>query len=194
MGALPFQPCLRAEPRMLGLMMEQPLSVSALIAHAERWHGDTGIVSRLTEGGFHRTDYATVGRRSRQLAQALLALGAQPGDRIGTLAWNNHRHLELYYGISGIGAVCHTINPRLFVDQVAYIIDHAGDRWLFVDLTFVPVVRALRERLSKLEGIVVLCARQEMPADLDGALCYEDLLAAHAGDYAWPAIDERAAC
>jgi acyl-CoA synthetase (AMP-forming)/AMP-acid ligase II len=179
---------------MRGLMMEQPLSVSALIAHAERWHADTTIVSRLTEGGFHRTDYATIGRRSRQLAQALLALGAQAGDRIGTLAWNNHRHLELYYGISGLGAICHTINPRLFVDQVAYIIDHAADRWLFVDLTFVPVVRALRERLPKLEGIVVLCARGCMPDDLDGALCYEDLIAAHDGDHAWPELDERAAC
>jgi acyl-CoA synthetase (AMP-forming)/AMP-acid ligase II len=178
---------------MRGLMMDQPLSVSALLAHAEKWHADTAIVSRATEGGIHRTDYASIGRRARQLAQALLALGANPGDRIGTLAWNNHRHLELYYGISGIGAVCHTINPRLFADQIAYIIDHAADRWLFVDLTFVPIVKALRERLPRLEGIVVLCARDHLPADLDGALCYEDLLAAHDGDYAWPVFDELTA-
>src|SRR5688572_16202432 len=134
-----FLPSNPAEPRMHGLMMDQPLAISALLAHAEKWHADTAIVSRATEGGFHRSDYATVGRRARQLAQALLALGAKTGDRIGTLAWNNHRHLELYYGTSGIGAVCHTINPRLFADQIAYIIDHAADRWLFVELTFVPI-------------------------------------------------------
>jgi fatty-acyl-CoA synthase len=195
---------------MRGLMMEQPLSISALLVHAQRWHGDTAIVSRATmssvertdfagggtrenASGFDRTDYATVGRRARQLAQALLALGARPGDRAGTLAWNNHRHLELYYGISGLGAVCHTINPRLFPEQVAYIVDHAADRWLFVDPTFVPLVRALRDRLPKLEAIVVLCARADMPADLDGALCYEDLLAAQDGVYEWPVFDESSA-
>ncbi|MGH8029466.1 MAG: AMP-binding protein, partial [Arenimonas sp.] len=178
---------------MRGLMMDQPLSVAALIVHAERWHADTTIVSRATEGGFHQSDYATVGHRARQLAQALLALGARPGDRVGTLAWNNHRHLELYYGTSGIGAICHTINPRLFPEQLAYIIDHAADRWLFVDPTFVPLVRALLPKLAKLEGVVVLCARECMPDDFAGALCYEDLLAAHDGNYAWPVLDELSA-
>ena len=178
---------------MRGLMMDQPLAISALIEHAEKWHADTTIVSRATEGGFHRTDYAGVGRRARQLAQALLALGAQPGDRVGTLAWNNHRHLELYYGTSGIGAVCHTINPRLFPDQVAYIIDHAADRWLFVDLTFLPLVQSLRDRLPKLEGVVALCARECLPEAFAGTTCYEDLIAPHDGDFAWPVFDETSA-
>jgi fatty-acyl-CoA synthase len=178
---------------MRGLMMDQPLGIASLLTHAERWHADTDIVSRRVEGGFHRTTYAGLARRAKQLAQALLALGAREGDRVGTLAWNHHRHMELYYGVSGIGAICHTVNPRLFPDQVAYIVDHAADRWLFVDLTFVPMVQALLPRLAKLEGVVVLCAPGDMPAALPDALCYEDLLAAQDGDYAWPELDERAA-
>jgi fatty-acyl-CoA synthase len=176
---------------MRGLMMEFPLTVPSLLAHAERWHADTGIASRLPDGTCHHTDYAGLGKRSRQLAQALIALGAKPGDRIGTLAWNTHRHLELYYGVSGLGAICHTINPRLFPEQLAYIIDHAGDRWLFADTTFAPILQSLRGKLPKLENVVVMCDRAKVPAGLEDALCYEDLLAAQDGDYAWPAIDER---
>jgi acyl-CoA synthetase (AMP-forming)/AMP-acid ligase II len=178
---------------MRGLMMDEALSISALLRHAERWHADTDIVSRLPDGTTHRTTYAQLARRARQLSQALLKLGAKDGDRVGTLAWNTHRHLELYYGVSGLGAVCHTINPRLFPEQLAYIIDHAADRWLFVDTTFAPLVQALLPKLPKLEGVVVLCGRAQMPDALPGALCYEDLLAQHDGDFAWPELDERAA-
>jgi acyl-CoA synthetase (AMP-forming)/AMP-acid ligase II len=176
---------------MRGAMMHSPLTTTSLLAHAQRWHADTSIVSRLPDGALHRTDYAGLAARARQLAQALLALGARPGDRIGTLAWNTHRHLEPYYAIAGIGAVCHTINPRLFPEQLAYLIDHAADRWLLVDACFAPLVSALSPKLPKLEGVVVLCEREAMPPELPGALCYEDLLAAHDGDFAWPALDEE---
>jgi acyl-CoA synthetase (AMP-forming)/AMP-acid ligase II len=178
---------------MRGLMMDQPLTVTSLLVHGERWHADTTIVSRLPDGTTHRTDYATLAHRARRLAQALRALGARDGDRVGTLAWNTHRHLELYYGVSGIGAVCHTINPRLFPEQLAYIIDHAADRWLFVDTTFAPLVAALRPKLPKLERVVFLCERAQMPDAIPDALCYEELLAAHDGDFAWPQLHEDAA-
>jgi fatty-acyl-CoA synthase len=178
---------------MRGQMMQSPLTIASLLAHGERWHADTSIVSRLPDGSTHRTDYAGLGHRARQLGQALIALGAQPGDRVGTLAWNTHRHLELYYGISGIGAVCHMINPRLFPEQLAYIIDHAADRWLFVDTTFAALVQALLPKLPKLERVVVLCGRAAMPAALPDALCYEELLAQQDGDYAWPDVDESSA-
>ena len=122
---------------MQGLMCDRPLLISAIIEHAATYQSDTEIVSRTVEGGLHRYTYAEAERRCKQLAQALLRLGIQPGDRVGTLAWNTFRHFELYYGISGIGAVCHTINPRLFDDQIVYIVNHAQDRILFVDTTFV---------------------------------------------------------
>src|SRR5277367_6406527 len=122
------------EEAMRGLMSERPLLVSAIIVHAATYHGDTEIVSRTVEGPIHRYTYAEAEGRSKRLARALLRLGIKRGDRIGTLAWNTFRHFELYYGISGIGAVCHTINPRLFDDQIIYIVNHAADRLLFIDL------------------------------------------------------------
>src|ERR1700716_1197196 len=124
---------------MRGLMSDQPLLVSMLIRHAASFHGDVEIVSRTVEGGIHRYTYAEAERRARQLAKALRRLGIEPGDRVGTLAWNTHRHFELYYAISGIGAVCHTINPRLFDEQIVYIVNHARDRLLFVDAHFIPL-------------------------------------------------------
>jgi fatty-acyl-CoA synthase len=128
------------------------------------------------------------------LAQALAALGVQPGDRIATLAWNGYRHLELYFGVSGTGAVCHTINPRLFPEQIAYIVAHAEDSYLFVDLTFVPLVEALADHLKGLKGIVVMTDAEHMPdSKVAGLLCYEDLLGAQDGDYAWPLFDENTA-
>jgi fatty-acyl-CoA synthase len=119
---------------MLSLMMNQPLMISSLIRHADKNHGDTEIVSRTVEGATHRYSYAEAERRSRQLAKALRRIGIAPGDRVGTLAWNTYRHFELYYAISGSGAVCHTINPRLFDEQIVYIVNHARDRLLFVDI------------------------------------------------------------
>jgi acyl-CoA synthetase (AMP-forming)/AMP-acid ligase II len=176
---------------MLGLMGEQPLLVSRCLTHAANYHSDTEIVSRSAEGPIHRYTYADAERRSRQLARALLRLGIEPGDRIATLAWNTWRHFELYYGISGIGAVCHTINPRLFDDQIVYIVNHAEDRILFVDATFVPLVERLWPRLSQDCRIVLL---GEVETSLPVIGIYDALLADESDDFAWPEFDERSAC
>jgi acyl-CoA synthetase (AMP-forming)/AMP-acid ligase II len=176
---------------MLGLMGEQPLLVSRCLTHAANYHSDTEIVSRSAEGPIHRYTYADAERRSRQLARALLRLGIEPGDRIATLAWNTWRHFELYYGISGIGAVCHTINPRLFDDQIVYIVNHAEDRLLFVDASFVPLVERLWPRLSQDCRIVLL---GEVETSLPVIGIYDALLADESDDFAWPEFDERSAC
>ena len=126
-----------------GLMMDEPLLVSSLIAHADKFHGDTEIVSRTVEGPIHRHTYRDAHRRARQLAQALGRLGVKQGDRVGTLAWNGYRHFELYFAVSGMGAVIHTINPRLFPEQIVYIVNHAEDGYVFFDLTFAPLVEKL---------------------------------------------------
>src|SRR5476649_837236 len=148
---------------MRGLMMDTPLMISSIIKHAARYHGDTEIVSRTVEGPIHRYNYREAEARAAQLAHALRALGVTDGERIGTLAWNGYRHFELYYGISGIGAVLHTINPRLFPEQIRFIIDHAEDSWLFVDLTFVPLVEALVPAMPKLKGVVIMTDPAHMP-------------------------------
>src|SRR5438046_3019254 len=132
---------------MQGLMSERPLLVSAIIAHAALYHRDTEIVSRTVDGSIHRYTYAEAERRSKRLARVLLRLGIKPGDRVGTLAWNTFRHFELYYGVSGIGAVCHTINPRLFDEQIVYIVNHAQDRLLFIETSFIPLIERLRPQL-----------------------------------------------
>jgi len=181
---------------MLGLMMQTPLLVKGLLEHAARWHGSTEIVSRLPEGGpLHRTTYAQVHARARQLAHALGRLGVQPGDRVATLAWNTHRHLELYYGISGLGAVCHTINPRLFFEQLVYIVNHAQDQVLFFDLTFLPLVEKLAPHCPTVRHWVLLTGPAHRPpaTSLPNLLDYETLLATEAPDYEWPVLDENTA-
>ena len=179
---------------MRGLMMDGPLNISALIEHAERFHGDTPIVTRLVEGGIHRTTYAEAHQRSRQLANALAALGVRPGDRVGTLAWNTFRHFEIYYAVSGSGAVCHTINPRLFPEQIAYIANHADDRYVFFDVNFASLVEALLPHCPGVKGWIALCNRNEMPGNaIPNLLCYEDLLAAQSDDFEWPQFDENTA-
>jgi acyl-CoA synthetase (AMP-forming)/AMP-acid ligase II len=180
----------RREETMRGLMSEQPLLISRLIEHAARFHGDVEIVSRTVEGEIHRYTYAEAECRSRQLAKALLRLGVQPGDRIGTLAWNTHRHFELYYAISGIGAVCHTINPRLFDEQIVYIVNHARDRLLFVDTTFIPLIERLRPQLPDDCRIVLL---GEAEAGFPALVRYDELVAAENADFEWPEFDERTA-
>ena len=132
---------------MFGLMMEMPLLISSLIRHADREHGDTEIVSRTIEGPIHRYTYRDAHRRSRQLANALIGLGIQTGDRIATLAWNGYRHFELFYAIAGIGAVCHTVNPRLFSEQLVYILNDAEDKFIFIDLTFVSLLEKFASQL-----------------------------------------------
>ena len=141
---------------MLGLMQDWPLTVGKLLDHAAQWHGDREVVSRSVEGPIVRTTYGEIRDRARCLSNALLSFGIQPGDRVGTLAWNSARHLEAWYAIMGIGAVCHTINPRLFVDQICYIINHAQDRIIFTDLTFLPVLIDNQANMPSVERFIVL--------------------------------------
>ena len=179
---------------MQGQMMSMPLLTSSLLVHAERHHGDQEIVSRRVEGDLHRMTYRDLGTRSRQLARALERLGVQASQRVATLAWNGHRHMELYYAVSGMGSVLHTINPRLHADQVVYIADHAEDQVLFFDLTFLPLVEAVASRLATVRAFVALTDRAHLPdSTIPGLLCYEDLLAAERDDYTWPKLDEEEA-
>ena len=180
---------------MQGLIMDMPLMISAAIRHAADFHGKVEVVARCIEGDIHRYDYATAHARMQQLANALLRLGMQPGDRIGSLAWNTHRHFEMFYGVSGTGAVLHTINPRLFAEQLVYIINHAEDRLLFVDAATLPVAEAIAPRLSTIEHYVMMCEPGRMPAktSLPNLLCYDELLAAESAHYDWPEFDERSA-
>ena len=149
---------------MNGLMMQRPLLISSLLVHAERHHGEQEIVSRRVEGDIHRTTYRELAARSRRMANALAGLGVKSGDRVATLAWNGYRHLELYYAVSGSGAVLHTLNPRLHPDQVVYIADHAEDQVLFFDLTFLPLVEAIADRVKTIKHFVAMTDRAHMPA------------------------------
>jgi fatty-acyl-CoA synthase len=183
---------------MHGLMMDMPLAISDLIRHADRHHGDTQIVSKRVEGdGLHRYSYREAHRRSRRLAKALARLGLAMHDRVGTLAWNGYRHFELYYAVAGSGAVIHTINPRLFEDQIVYIANHAEDRILCFDLTFLPLVEKLAPRLETVKRYILMTDRAHMPAktSIPGLACYEELLEAEDDRFDWPQFDERtAAC
>jgi acyl-CoA synthetase (AMP-forming)/AMP-acid ligase II len=177
-----------------GLIQDCPLLISSLIEHANRFHPRAEIVSRTIEGPLHRCTYGDVYRRSKQLAKALIALGVAPGDRVATLAWNGYRHMELYFAVSGIGAVLHTINPRLFPEQIEYIANHAEDQYLFFDLTFAPLVEKLAPKLKTVKGFVAMAARKDLPsASIPNLLCYEDLVGAQDDSYAWPDLDERTA-
>jgi fatty-acyl-CoA synthase len=180
---------------MLGQMMQQPLLISSLLVHAERHHPEQEIVSRRVEGDIHRTTYKELAGRARRVANALAGLGVKAGDRVGTLAWNGYRHMELYYGISGTGQVMHTVNPRLHPDQVVYILDHAEDQVLFFDMTFLPLIQAVAGRTKTVKHWVVLCDRAHMPADpkVPNLLCYEDLLVGASDHYSWPDFDENTA-
>jgi len=181
---------------MQSLMMDMPLLVSDLIRFADRHHGETEIVSKTVEGAMHRYNYREAHKRSRRLAKALAALGIKMSDRIGTLAWNGYRHYELYYAISGIGAIINTINPRLFPDQITYISNHAENTALFFDLTFAPLVEKLAPALKTIRHYVLMTDRAHMPAKsaLPGLLCYEDLVEAQDDRFEWPSFDERTAC
>ena len=179
---------------MLGLMMNWPLLIASLIRHADLNHGDTEIVSRTVEGPIHRYTYRDAHVRARKLANALTGLGVAPGECVGTLAWNGHRHFELYYGVSGMGAVLHTINPRLFHDQLDYIVNHAGDRFVFFDLTFLPLVEKLAPTCPRITTWIAMTDQAHMPASaLRNLRCYETLLEGESDDYAWPDFDENTA-
>ena len=180
---------------MLGLMQDQPLMISSLIEFAARNHHDTEIVSRRVEGDLHRTTYAQVARRSRQVAQALDRLGLAFSDRVGTLAWNGYRHLELYYGVSGSGRVIHTINPRLAPDQVAWIANHAEDQVLCFDMTFLPIIKAVWSKCATVRHWIALCEADALPADtgIAGLQSYEAWIGGESAEYAWPQFDEKSA-
>jgi fatty-acyl-CoA synthase len=180
---------------MLGLMMQEPLLVSGLIKHADRHHGDIEVVSRRVEGDIHRTTYRELHRRSRRMANALAALGVAEGDRVATLAWNGYRHLEVYFAASGSGAVLHTINPRLHIDQIAWIARHADDKVLFFDLTFLPLAEALAAQGLPIRAFVAMIDRERMPQQsrIPGLLCYEDLIDRSSDQYEWPTFDENGA-
>jgi len=182
---------------MNGQMMSMPLLISSLLVHAERHHGEREIVSRRVEGDIHRTTYKELAARSRRMAKALGTLGVRAGDRVATLAWNGYRHMELYYAVSGSGAILHTLNPRLHPDQVVYIADHAEDQVLFFDLTFLPLVAAVASRTKTVKHWVVMTDRAHLPADaaakIPNLLVYEDLLERENDHYAWPSFDENTA-
>src|SRR5215469_9865952 len=178
---------------MFGLIQDRPLLVSSLLLHADRHHGATEIVTRTIEGPIHRYSIRDAHRRARQLARALGRLGVAQGDCVATLAWNTHRHFEFYYAVSGIGAICHIINPRLFHEQIIYIVNHAQDSYVFFDLSFASVVEKLIAQCRGVRGWVALTDRAHMPASLPEALCYEDLLAAESDAFDWPVFDERLA-
>jgi 3-(methylthio)propionyl---CoA ligase len=182
-------------PRLPGVIMDLPLMISSAIEYAATFHARTEVVARDVDGTIHRYTYADAHRRAKRLANALGRLGVQHGDRIGTLGWNTHRHFELFYGVSGSGAVLHPVNPRLYADQLVYIINHAEDAWLFIDTGTLPLAERLATRLKSVKGFVMMAERATMPArtTLEPLLCYEDLLAAESDEYTWPQLDERSA-
>lgn len=179
---------------MLGQMMQKPLLISALIDHAARYHGGTRIVSVNTTGGIEETSWGGIAENARRLGSALTKLGLDPQARCGTIAWNNRRHMEIYFGTSGAGFICHTINPRLHPEQLAYIINHADDKVLFLEPTFLPIAAGLRSHLPKLEHIVLMGPRDDAAAaQVDGLLFYDELLETGDADFAWPEFDENTA-
>ncbi|HHX91140.1 MAG TPA: fatty-acid--CoA ligase [Paracoccus sp.] len=180
---------------MQGQMMNQPLLISSLLVHAERHHGDREIVSRRAEGDIHRYTYRDLARRARQLANALAGLGVTPGQRVGTLAWNGYRHLELYYGASGSGVVLNTLNPRLHPDQLVWIADDAENQAIFFDLTFLPLIEATAARFRTVRQFILMADKSAMPSDsaIPGLICYEDLLDSASDAYDWPLLDENTA-
>jgi acyl-CoA synthetase (AMP-forming)/AMP-acid ligase II len=179
---------------MHGLMMDAPLLVTEIMRFAERNFPDNEIVSVTLDQPRHRTTWREVFRRARQLANALRAAGVQPGDRVGTLAWNDYRHLELYYAVSCMGAVLHTVNPRLFPEQLEFIINHAEDKLLFVDATLLPVIAPLQGKLPSVQQTIVLTSAAAMPPAVAGKLPdYESFIAGQPDTFDWPVLDERCA-
>jgi fatty-acyl-CoA synthase len=179
---------------MLGLMQDWPLTVDKILDHAKAWHGDSEIVTRSVEGPIVRTTYAEAHSRAKRMSNALKALGVQPGDRVATLAWNTARHMEAWYAIMGIGAVCHTLNPRLFPEQLCYIINHAGDKVILVDLSFAPLLLACRDKMPNVEHVIVMTDEAHMAgAGHPAALCYETLVGEHSDQVAWGGFDENTA-
>jgi len=179
---------------MHGLMMGTPLLISSIAEHGAKNHGGREIVSITADNPRHRYTYKECFARVRQLANALDGLGLNHGDRIATICWNDYRHLEAYYGVSGAGYVCHTVNPRLFPEQLIYVINHAEDRWVMTDVMFVPLLESLGDKIAGVEGFIIMTDEAHMPeTSLNNVVCYETLLAAESSDYDWPDLDETSA-
>ncbi len=180
---------------MFGKMQDVPLLVNKILDHALVNHAEREIVSRLVEGEIHRETYGDAHLRARKLSQALKKLGMGEGDVIATLAWNTHRHFEAWYGITGIGGVYHTLNPRLFAEQLVYIINHADDKLIFTDLTFVPLLEGIADQIPNVKGIIIMSDAAHMPdTNLQNVHCYEDLLDGQNGDFNWAEVGENAPC
>ena len=180
---------------MNGLMMDVPLTITSIVRHAERVHGHKEIVSITRDNPRHRYTYRDCFARARQLANAMQVWDLKPGDRIATLAWNDYRHMETYYGSACSGFVCHTINPRLFPEQIVYIINHAEDRYVFLDPDFLPLIEGIAAECTGVEGWVIMTTREHMPeTDRADVLCYEEIMAAQSAEFEWPELDEQAAC
>jgi 3-(methylthio)propionyl---CoA ligase len=175
-----------------GLMQQTPLMISAILRFAAEAHARREIVSRQIDGPVWRYDYAGLARRSAQAAHALAKLGVKPGDRVSSLAWNTHRHLELFYAVTGAGAVLHTGNPRLFDDQLAYTINHAGSAVLLFDKNLLATVERIADSLTTVNTFIMLADETAHEAGAAGALCYETLLEREPDAYAWPVFDENA--
>lgn len=179
---------------MLGLMQDWPMLVTRMLTHAEVNHGQRELVGLLPEGGTFRYNYIEMAKRSRKCAQALERLGVKFGDRVATLAWNSHRHMEAWYGISGMGAVTHTVNPRLFAEQIVYIMNHAEDVVLMYDITFHPIVEKLKDEMKTVKHFICMVGEKDLPETDMTVLSYESLLDAEDGDLEWPTFDENTAC
>jgi fatty-acyl-CoA synthase len=175
-------------------MQQRPLLISSLLDYAERYHAGTEIVSRSVEGPIRRSNWGAIAKRARQVANALNRLGIARSERVATLAWNTNRHLEIYFGVTCSGAVLHTVNPRLFPEQVRFILDDAEASYVFFDASFATLVEQLAPRLPTVRGYVALCERDALPSiAVPNLMCYEDLLAAESNDYIWPVFDENLA-
>jgi len=179
---------------MQGLMMKRELMISDLIEHAATNHSAQEIFTRETDGNDHRYNWADCLKRVKKLANALLAAGVKPGDRVATIAWNNYRHVEIYYAVSGIGAIVHTINPRLDPKQVAWMVNHAEDSFLLYDTTFAPIVEGIAGFCPSVKGWIAMCDKAGMPDSKVGAQCYEEFIADSSDELVWPRFDENSAC
>jgi len=180
---------------MQGLMMGEQLTITSLMRHGRSINGDSKIVSVVHDNPRHEYTQADCYDRAGQLAFALRELGLEPGQTVGTLAWNDYRHMEVYYGVACSGSVCHTINPRLFPEQLVYIINHAEDQFLLVDPMFVPLIEAISDQINTVKGVIVLASKDSMPpTKLENVYWYEDLLAGQQADFPWPDLDENSAC
>ena len=179
---------------MFGLMQDWPLLCNRILDHAATYNAERQVITRSIEGPFHTTNYADLRKRALRVSQRLDKDGIKLGDRVATLAWNSWRHLEAWYGIMGIGAIYHTVNPRLFPEQIVWIVNHAEDRMVLVDLTFVPLLEKIADKLTSIEKYVVLTSAAHMPATtLKNAVPYEEWIADVDGDFIWKPFDENTA-